>query len=63
MPVVKIDMWSGRNEEQKGVVIKKITDAIVESCECPKEAITVVITDILGFKASSKFFRVPKAYH
>ena len=46
MPVVKIDMWSGRSEVQKEVIIKKVTDAIVESCDCPKEAVTVVITDI-----------------
>ena len=46
MPVVKMDMWPGRDEEQKEVVIKKVTDAIVESCDCPKEAVTVVINEI-----------------
>ena len=46
MPVVKIDMWAGRTEEQKEAIIKKVTDAIVESCGCPKEAVTVVIDDI-----------------
>ena len=46
MPVIKIDMWSGRNEEQKEIIIKKVTDAIVEACGCPKEAVTVVFDDI-----------------
>ena len=46
MPVVKIDMWSGRDEKQKEAIIKKVTDAIVESCGCPKEAVIVVINDI-----------------
>lgn len=46
MPVVKIDMWSGRSEGQKEKIIKKVTDAIVESTGCPKEAVTVVIDDI-----------------
>jgi 4-oxalocrotonate tautomerase len=46
MPVVKIDMWSGRTGEQKETIIKKVTDVIVESCECPKEAVTVVIEEI-----------------
>ena len=46
MPVVKIDMWSGRSEEQKENIIKKVTDAIVETVGCPKEAVTVVIGDI-----------------
>ena len=33
MPVVKIDMWSGRDEKQKEAIIKKVTDAIVEMSE------------------------------
>ena len=46
MPVVKIDMWSGRTEKQKEAIMKKVTEAIVETCGCPKEAVTVVIDDI-----------------
>ena len=46
MPVVKIDLWSGRNEEQKEAIIKKVTEAIVETVGCPKEAVTVVIDEI-----------------
>ena len=46
MPVVKIDMWSGRSAEEKEKIIQKVTDAIVESCNCPKEAVTVVIDEI-----------------
>ena len=66
MPVVKIDMWSGRNEEQKEKIIKKVTEAIVESCGCPKEAVTVVIDDIqkenwgsAGEQHSKKFKNIP----
>ena len=33
MPVVKIDMWSGRNEKQKEAIIKKVTEAIAEMSE------------------------------
>ena len=46
MPVVKIDMWDGRSEEEKEKVIRKVTDAIVESCGCPEETVTVVIDEI-----------------
>ena len=46
MPVINIDMWSGRSEEQKKDIIEKVTDAIVESCGCPKMAVTVVINEI-----------------
>ncbi len=46
MPFVRIDMWKGRTEEEKAKIIQKVTEAIVESCGCPKEAVTVVIDDI-----------------
>ncbi len=46
MPVVKIDMWSGRSVEEKEKIIQKVTDAICETCGCPKEAVTVVIDEI-----------------
>ncbi|MEA2036460.1 MAG: 2-hydroxymuconate tautomerase [Nanoarchaeota archaeon] len=66
MPVVKIDLWSGRSEEQKEKIIKKVTDAIVESVECPKEAVTAVIDEILkenwgsaGEQHSKKFKNIP----
>ena len=66
MPIVKIDMWSGRNEEQKEKIIKKVTEAMVEACGCPKEAVTVVISDIpkenwgsAGEQHSKKFKNIP----
>ncbi len=66
MPVVKIDMWSGRNEEQKEVIIQKVTDAVAESVGCPKEAVTVVIDEIPkenwgsgGEQHSKKFKNIP----
>jgi len=66
MPVVKIDMWDGRSEEEKEKVIQNVTAAIVESCGCPKEAVTVVIDDIPkenwgsgGEQHSKKFKNIP----
>jgi 4-oxalocrotonate tautomerase len=46
MPLVKIEMWAGRTPEQKGKVIKKVTEAICETIGCPKEAVWVVIEDV-----------------
>jgi 4-oxalocrotonate tautomerase len=46
MPLVNIDMWTGRTPEQKEKVIKKVTEAICESIGCPKEAVWVVIKDV-----------------
>lgn len=66
MPVINIDMWSGRSEEQKKDIIEKVTDAIVESCGCPKMAVTVVINEIpkenwgtAGEQHSEKFKNIP----
>ena len=66
MPIVKIDLWSGRTEELKENLIKKVTDVVVEVCKCPKEAITIVINDIpkenwgsAGEQHSKKFKNIP----
>jgi len=66
MPIVKIDLWSGRTEELKENLIKKVTDVVVEVCKCPKEAVTIVIDDIpkenwgsAGEQHSKKFKNIP----
>ena len=66
MPVVKIDMWAGRNEEQKENIIKEVTDAVAKSVGCPKETVTVVIDEIpkenwgsAGEQHSKKFKNIP----
>ncbi|MFH1587502.1 MAG: 4-oxalocrotonate tautomerase family protein [Candidatus Diapherotrites archaeon] len=46
MPVVKIDMWEGRSEEDKEKMIKAIYRALEESLGIPKEWTTVIINDV-----------------
>jgi 4-oxalocrotonate tautomerase len=46
MPVVKIDMYPGRDKETKKKLIETVTKAVSESIKCPAEAVTVVIDDI-----------------
>jgi 4-oxalocrotonate tautomerase len=46
IPVVKIDMWEGRNAEQKERLIKSVTDSIAKTLEIPKEHITIIINDV-----------------
>ena len=46
MPFVKIDLWKGRSKEQVKNLIKKITDAVVETVGCPPEAVHVVINEV-----------------
>ncbi|MBW2975095.1 4-oxalocrotonate tautomerase family protein [Candidatus Woesearchaeota archaeon] len=45
MPVIKVDLWKGRTEEQKAEIIKGIT-SVFEKQGVPKEHVTVIINDI-----------------
>ena len=45
MPIVQIDMLEGRTLEQKRALAKKVTEAIVETAQCPAEAVTIVIRE------------------
>ena len=45
MPVVKIDMWTGRTAEQKAQIIKGITE-VYEKQGVPKEWVTVIINEV-----------------
>jgi len=46
MPIVQIDMLEGRTLEQKRAMVAKMTAAIVETAECPAEAVTIIIRDM-----------------
>lgn len=46
MPVVQIDMLDGRTLEQKRELVKKVTEAIVETANCPADAVTIIIREM-----------------
>lgn len=46
MPFVQIDMLEGRTLEQKRDMVKKITEAIVETANCPAEAVSILIREM-----------------
>jgi 4-oxalocrotonate tautomerase len=46
MPAVHIDMAQGRTSEMKEDLIKKVTDAVVDSLKVPKEAVHIVLNEI-----------------
>lgn len=46
MPIVQIDMLQGRSVEQKRELVKRVTEAIVETASCPAEAVTIVIREM-----------------
>jgi 4-oxalocrotonate tautomerase len=45
MPIVRVQMWSGRSEECKVNLAKAITDVVVEQLGCPLQAVTVVVEE------------------
>jgi 4-oxalocrotonate tautomerase len=46
MPVVTIQMWSGRTLEQKRKLVKAITDAMVEHAGARPTNLHVIIQDV-----------------
>jgi 4-oxalocrotonate tautomerase len=46
MPVVKIDMWEGRPRKKKEKLIQNVTKAVSDSLGCPKEDVTVILSDV-----------------
>jgi len=62
MPVVRIDLWKGREKETKKELIEKITSAVVDAIGCHIEAVHVIINEVEkdnwgigGVPASVKF--------
>lgn len=46
MPFAQIYLIEGRSEDKKRAVIKKVTQALHEAVEAPRESIRVVITEV-----------------
>jgi len=47
MPIVQISLVQGRTPEKKEQLIKKVTDAIAETLEIPKERVHIVLSEVL----------------
>jgi 4-oxalocrotonate tautomerase len=45
MPVVIIEMWAGRNEEQKKKIVRGITE-VFTGVGTPAEAVHIIINDV-----------------
>lgn len=45
MPIVTIDMWTGRTKEQKEMLIGNMTRAVVYPVGCPLDAVHVIIKE------------------
>jgi len=46
MPIAQINMMEGRTKEQKEVLIRKVTDAIMDSLDAPEGNVRVLINEI-----------------
>lgn len=62
MPIIRIDLWKGRDKEAKSKLIKNVTSAVCDSIGCPVDVVEVIVNDVEkenwgigGEPASSKF--------
>ena len=46
MPIIRVEMFTGRDREQKRKLVKALTDAMVETTGANRDAVWVVINDV-----------------
>ena len=46
MPIIRVEMFTGRTEQQKRVLVRELTDAFVNVVSGTPESVNVVITDV-----------------
>ncbi|WP_445528377.1 2-hydroxymuconate tautomerase [Streptomyces cyslabdanicus] len=46
MPMITVDMREGRTVEQKRALVQRLTDAFVETCDCPPDGVWIVLRDV-----------------
>lgn len=49
MPIVQIELLEGRSIEQKRELVKKVTEAISETANCPKENVTIILREMTNY--------------
>jgi 4-oxalocrotonate tautomerase len=46
MPILQVEILKGRTVEQKRKMVKKVTEAVTETLDCPKEAVRIIIREM-----------------
>lgn len=46
MPIVRIEMWTGRTQAQKAELARLITEALVTVAHTTPESVTIVFQDV-----------------
>ena len=39
MPLIRVEMFSGRTDEQKKILVKELTDSFIKSCGGNRESV------------------------
>lgn len=46
MPIIQVEMLKGRTLEQKRALVEKVTEAVAETANCPKDAVKIIIREM-----------------
>ena len=46
MPIIRVEMFTGRTEQQKQALVRELTDAFVNAAGGTPESVNVVIADV-----------------
>jgi 4-oxalocrotonate tautomerase len=46
MPIVQIHLMEGRTKEKKAALVKKVTEAIIDTLEVKPENIRIILSDM-----------------
>ena len=46
MPILQVELLKGKTVEQKREMVKKVTDAVTKSLNCPKEAVRTITREM-----------------
>jgi 4-oxalocrotonate tautomerase len=46
MPMITVDMFPGRTEEQKRALVHELTEAMVRTCDVNREGVWVVLREV-----------------
>jgi 4-oxalocrotonate tautomerase len=46
LPIIQVELLEGRTQEQKKAMVKAVTEAVVQTINCPPEAVSIIIRDM-----------------
>ena len=46
MPIIRVEMFAGRSEDQKQALVKELTEACTKTIRCKAEQVTILVTEV-----------------